>query len=430
MQFGLTTVLYNDLNNLSMKNKTLLFFSLLIIGLYSSINAQTQFLQQIGVKDSLYSNSLKESRAFYIQLPTSYTANPDRNYPVVYIIDGEVLLPTVTNVHEFYYGGFMPEMILVGISNAHHRTRDLTPSTITTKYGMPFNQENGKADQFLQFLKEELMPHIAKQYRTTSYRTLIGHSYGGLFAMHTLIHHPELFTNYIAIDPSLNWDSQKLLHQAKTALATKNYKNKGLYLSLGGQLHMQNPNITIDNVMQDTSDFTEFARSNIAFAELIKSNAKNGLTLEWEFFPKELHGSIPFPSIRNGLLSLFEWFQMEKTDRFNSPDTPKEELLKIIQYRAQKLEQHFGYAVAPYPEDLFNMSGYMSLQAAQPEKAKMFFQLAIDHYPKSANVYDSMAEFYEGQKDYKKASEFISKAYKLSGSDYHQKRMHEIQAKL
>ncbi len=43
----------------------------------------------------------------------------------------------------------MPEMVVVGISNGKNRLRDLTTSTIKTQYGMPFNDKNGKAENFI-----------------------------------------------------------------------------------------------------------------------------------------------------------------------------------------------------------------------------------------------------------------------------------------
>ncbi len=94
--------------------------------------------------DSLYSQTLKESRNIYIQLPNSYNPEKNQKYPVVFILDGEIFLPTLADVHNYYSGGFMPEMVLVGISNEKNRLRDLTTSTITTNYGMPFNEENGE----------------------------------------------------------------------------------------------------------------------------------------------------------------------------------------------------------------------------------------------------------------------------------------------
>ena len=400
---------------------------------YQCVNAQAsqnpQFLQKTGVLDSLYSEILKESRDIYIQLPANYSPENNQKYPVVYILDGEVFLPTAANVLDFYSGGFMPEMVLIGVSNRKNRMRDLTTSTIKTMYGRPFNEKNGEAENFIRFMEDELIPFAEDKYPVTNFRTLIGHSYGGLFAIYSLLDHPDLFANYIAIDPSLDWDNQSLLEHSKTVLNSRSYKDKSLFVSLGGQLDMQNPDITIDNVMQDSTEFTLFARSNIAFSNLVRQNSNNGLAFDWRFYPRDLHGTISFPSIMDGLISLFEWFQMENTAKFNSPDTPKDELYRIVKYRENKLQSHFSYKVPPYPEDLLNVLGLMSLDMQQTEKARMFFEFAIEYYPRSVNACDSMADYLEGQKEYANAVKFAEKAYELSGSDYHKKRLEELKAK-
>ena len=394
---------------------------------HSQTNQNNQFLQKVGTVDSLYSKTLEEYRAIYVQLPDNYNPNSDKKYPVVYILDGEVFLPTVNDVQNYYSGGFTPEMVLVGISNSKNRMRDLTTSKIILQYS---NEENGEAANFSKFMETELIPFVEKKYPVTNFRTLIGHSYGGLFTIYTLIHHPQLFSNYLAIDPSLDWDDQKLMNESREILSSQNYKGKSLFMSLSRQLHMQKPQVTIENVMQDTSEFTLFARSNVTFSNIVKQNKNNELAFEWKFYPKDIHGTIPFPSIMDGLLFDFEWYQWENTDKFNSPDTPKEELFKVIKYREQKLQNHFGYAVPPYPEEILNMSGYMSLDMEQPEKAKMFFEFLIGYYPKSANAYDSMADYYERTNDYKNALKFVTKANEINPSDYYKQRMEEFKEKI
>jgi len=400
----------------------------IIITLQQSLIAQTKFLQCVGALDSVYSENLKESRRFFVQYPASYRVTSNKKYPVAFVLDGHGLLPVVNLVQGFYSGGFMPEMILIGISNSEHRTRDLTTSKVETMYGMPYKQEHGEAAQFTEFLKSELIPFVEEKYPVTSFRTLIGHSYGGLFTMHTLVHHPELFSNYIAIDPSLDWDGEQLLKEAQVKLKAHNYKGKSLFMSLNGQLHNQNPAVTIENVMEDTSEFTMFPRANINFSKLLKEQA-SGLQVAWKFYPRDLHGTIPFPSIMDGLIFDFKWFQMERTDKFNDPNTPKEELRAIITHRENKLQDYFKYPVTPYPEDLFNALGYMSMDMEQMDKAEMFFKFAIKFYPTSSNTYDSMADFYEKNNKPKEAFKMVSKAYELSGKVYYKKRMEALKNK-
>ncbi len=388
-----------------------------------------QFLSQVGQVDSLYSNTLQETRTIYVQLPESYDPTRKQKYPVAYILDGEVFLPTLSNVHQFYSGGFMPEMVLVGISNSEHRTRDLTTSEIKMKYGFPFNEPNGQAESFFTFLQNELIPYVESKYPVTNYRSLIGHSYGGLFTIFALVHHPEVFANYLAIDPSLDWDDQKLLKQAEAKLPTQDYLYKSVYVSMSGQLHPQNPKVTIDNVMKDSSEFTLFARSILRFRELAENNSENALNFHWQFYPTEIHGTIPLPSIGDGMQALFSWFQMENTDRFNSPDTPNKELASIIRYRANKLALFFGYPVPPYPEDLLNVLGLMSWDMEQKEKSKMFFEFALEYYPRSAAAHAAMADFYERSEDKVQALKYATQAYELSGSEDHKRRMEALSNK-
>ena len=349
---------------------------------------------------------------------------------MVYVLDGETHLPTVASVQNYYSGGFTPDMILVGISNQQNRTRDLTISKITNRRGGAYTQETGGANNFTQFLEEELIPYIDKKYPTTNYRTLIGHSYGGLFTINTLVHHSHLFANYLAIDPSLDWDNQKLVKEAAVVLKKNSFKNKALFISLGGQLHMQRTNITIDNIMDDKSDYTLFGRSNLEFTKIAQEQKKNGLKTAWKFYKNDIHGTISFPSIRDGLISFFEWYKIKDTHKFNSPETPTSELLNIIKNQEERYLKHFGYFSPPFDEELLTMSGYMFLEMKQLKKSLAFFMLAVKYYPKSANAFDSLAEFYASQKDFAKAVENETKAHDISKSAAHLKKITEYTSNL
>lgn len=408
-----------------------LLLSTIITFLFISLKGQAQsdYLIHIGLKDSVHSEVLNETREFYVVLPDTYVEGSDTKYPVVFLLDGDVMLNALQTVHSYYSGGFMPDMILVGISNAENRTRDLTTSELSERRGQPYNQENGEADKFTSFIESELIPFVEDHYPVTNYRTLIGHSYGGLFTVNMLLNHTELFENYLAIDPSMDWDEQKLLKESKDILSQKSFAGKSLFVSLGGQLHMADTDITINNVMKDTTEFTLFARSIIEFSEIVKANKDNELNFQWEFYPNDLHGTIPLPSIMDGMIEMFSWYQMEDINKFNDPETSKEVLYDIIKHREKKLKEHFGYAVAPYPNFLFNMSGYMNMDMGNFDKALMYFQLNTEYFPNDANTYDSLADYYESQNDTENALKNVTKAYELSGSEAHKERLEGLKGK-
>jgi tetratricopeptide (TPR) repeat protein len=132
----------------------------------------------------------------------------------------------------------------------------------------------------------------------------------------------------------------------------------------------------------------------------------------------------------DGLISVFEWYQMENVDKYNMPTTTADEINKIVRYRQHKLETHFGYAVPPFPEFLINMQGYMSMNMGQMERAKMYFELTIEYYPNSPNSYDSMADYYERNNDYKNALKFVAKAYEINANEYYKQRIEELKEKI
>ena len=55
------------------------FFVLMQLLGNAQINKNQQFLKKIGIIDSLYSETLKEYREIYIQLPTNYNPKKIRN---------------------------------------------------------------------------------------------------------------------------------------------------------------------------------------------------------------------------------------------------------------------------------------------------------------------------------------------------------------
>lgn len=95
--------------------------------------------------------------------------------------------------------------------------------------------EGGGAANFMRFFGEELIPHIDSTFRTHDYRMLVGHSFGGLFAVHALVHDPDLFDAYIAISPSLQWDEQMLVSQADAFFRDTDALAKTLYMTTGNE---------------------------------------------------------------------------------------------------------------------------------------------------------------------------------------------------
>ena len=171
----------------------------------------------IGEAVHIRSSVLKEERTLLISKPAGYEDGADR-YPVLYVLDGETLFRSSSAIAEFLAASErIPEMLVVAIASGsfQQRTRDLTPPS-SAEIDNRFSPGNGGADAFLSFVADELIPLVDKTYRTRPYRVLAGHSFGGLFAIHALTAKPNLFNAYIAIDPTLSWNSGAVVEEAES----------------------------------------------------------------------------------------------------------------------------------------------------------------------------------------------------------------------
>ncbi len=141
----------------------------------------------------------------YVRLPQDYAANPEKRYPVVYVLDGDSLFPIIAATHLFLtIDDDLPEAIVVGIAYGsfdpaiNKRGVDFMPPSPDLAPG-----KSGAA-AFERFLGSELLPAVEARYRTdASRRVLFGQSRGGSFVLYSAFADPDLFWGRIASSPAL-----------------------------------------------------------------------------------------------------------------------------------------------------------------------------------------------------------------------------------
>lgn len=396
---------------------------------YTSAQTNQDNLFQIGTKDSVYSNILKENRQIWVQVPESAkaTTNHPNKYPVVCVLDGRVHFLSICAVLNQLAPGALPEMIVVGIENSENRTRDLTPTKVTEARGASdWVKDSGGGEKFTDFLAQELIPYIDKKYPTTPHKTLVGHSFGGLIVVNTVLNHPELFTNYIAIDPSLWWDNEALNSQLAERLSDKKYEGKSLFLSIANPLPPDTEK-DINILVKDNSIRTEGLRATYKFSKIASETTNSTLRFSYKYYENENHGTVPMISIYDGMYFLYPWYKMSGkfVDVLRDPTATSETIVNAVNNRYKTLSNHLGYTIHP-EEDLLNNLGYMFMTNS-PKKSFAFFTMLIESYPKNANGYDSMSDYYISQNDTKNAIKYVKIAYKISGSNYHKKKLEGLE---
>jgi hypothetical protein len=172
---------------------------------------------EIGRSFRIGSRILGEARVIDVSLPADYGSS-DRRYPVLVVLDGEDAHLIAAAIARFYATmSQLPPLIVVGVRNTD-RMRDMTPAPVAGFRPPPEAGTAGGADRFLAFLAEELIPHLDRSYRTAPMRVLVGHSLGGLFALHALAKRPELFTGYVIMEPAVWWNNQREFEAARMVL--------------------------------------------------------------------------------------------------------------------------------------------------------------------------------------------------------------------
>jgi uncharacterized protein len=150
--------------------------------------------------DTVVSAKVGEPREFWIALPDRYNESTE-NFPVIYMMDGDLNFNSgvIGGVRQAAWLGEIPEFIIVGIKNTN-RSKDIFPEEVTYPDG---SQDGGRANQYLDFVGDELIPRVAKTYRTGDYRILYGTSNTGFTAVHALFRRPDLANAYIAASATL-----------------------------------------------------------------------------------------------------------------------------------------------------------------------------------------------------------------------------------
>ncbi|WP_082773760.1 alpha/beta hydrolase [Hymenobacter sp. PAMC 26628] len=234
-----------------------------------------------------------------------------------------------------------------------------------------------------------MIPYIDAHYPTTPHRTLIGHSFGGLLVMNTLVHHPSLFDNYVAIDPSMFWDQEKLLKQAHEALAQPQFAGRSLFVASAnstGQDSLQ--------VLKNTSSGGAFTRSKWKLRDELARNRSNGLRSAYRYYPADTHNTVPLPATYDALHFLFPGYALSPALTNDLSDTAsKVDQAALLEAHYRQISAQTGYPVLP-PEVTVNGMAYYMMLKGQAARSLALFQLNARNYPTSFNVHDSLGDYY------------------------------------
>lgn len=265
-------------------------------------------------RQAMKSNVTGKEYAISVALP--YTYNPDglkggpfsRTLPawsVVYLTDANWHMGMTTEfVREMAWCGRTLDAIVIGIGYpevdspqenwrnvSEWRADDLTP--VQSDEGEKADSEwlnrpvkSGGGANFLAFLKQELIPWVEQNYRADpEKRVLVGHSYGGSFALYAMFQEPGLFRSYLAASPYIG--PSGWLDRIESEYAAK-------HSDLAAQLYLA------AGALEDSETDTTVADA-ARFASVLASRNFKSLSVTNQVFPDENHCEAVAPALHSGL---------------------------------------------------------------------------------------------------------------------------------
>lgn len=310
------------------------------------------------------STVLGEQRTIHISLPRGYDDSGKTRYPVIYTLDGNHHLRMVSGTVDWLStrARKIPSSIVVAIPNVD-RFRDMTPTQAKNN-----TRKGAGAAKFLQFISDELIPYVDKNYPTRDVRVLSGHSLAGQFTLYALLEKPTLFNGYIAHSPWVRYDDMALIKRAKKVLPTFQNIDRFVFMSIGYE--------------------PALIKSYEQMANLLAS-APKGLVSYSQTYELEDHMSTPSLTMHNALSAFSNYYGWTI-----SPEVSNQGLAAIKTF-FKNAEKRQGKSLK-IPENVLNDSGYALLLGSNKiNEAIEVFEFANKLYPNSSNTYDSLAEAYE-----------------------------------
>ncbi|MCH7340474.1 alpha/beta hydrolase [Acinetobacter higginsii] len=228
--------------------------------LKSQTNIQQRFV--------IASKYTKHDYLIQISVPTGEV--PSEGFPVLYVLDGNAAFDSAANIAKSVGGGAnrlgLSPVAIVAIGYPQQNSFDVEKRALdyTPKASAEFQKQAkytyGGADQFIQFIEKELKPAIQTKIKVNSQQqSLFGHSFGGLFVLHTFFSQPQMFQRYIAASPSLWFDNYALLNRQADWLKNQN-KTQDIMLmtTVGTHEHGRSPTPDAESLQKQNNFYQNF----------------------------------------------------------------------------------------------------------------------------------------------------------------------------
>ena len=204
-------------------------------------------------------------------------------YPVIYLLDGNAYFPAFHAAKRAQKRLRGSILVAIGYPSDTpldfvRRAFDLSPPAPPARNDPP----QGGQELFLDFIEKRLMPKVAERFKVDQdQRSLVGHSFGGMFGVYTLFTRPTLFQHVVAVSPSLWWQDRYLL-EPERAFSKRAH---------AGQLNLTHSSLTL---LMGERDLVQSIQDARALQGRLQDLSQYGLRSDFQIEAGEDHMSVPF----------------------------------------------------------------------------------------------------------------------------------------
>jgi len=327
------------------------------------------------------SADLRDIRDVKIHLPKGYEKDSVSRFPLTIVLEEEKLFDLYVGYASFFAAQDQaPEQIIVGVNLSSTYEKDLDYSD--------GGKLTSQSKQFYTFLRDELIPYVENNYKTSPFVSIVGEGLAGNFVLSYLQEEIPVFNAYISLNPTLSPDAKAQVESYN--LGRMASMNSSFYYYISG-----NPFDTKGENLKRIQEFGKFMKStgvknfNVTFDELISSPSSSSVIGE---------------AISRSFAKVFETYSGISADEFNKniKDLDPPSAIAYIEKKYLDIELLFGANIGIRQRDVVAIEGII-IDQENGDYLIDFGEMILKLYPTSEMGNYYLGRYYESGQNYKEA---------------------------
>lgn len=340
------------------------------------------------ITKGLESDILETTRDIKIYLPEGYEKDSLKNYPLSIVLDSELMFDIyVGNSVLFAKKDKAPKQIVVGIPMQETRNKDIA-----------FDRNTGRlsnsANNFYQFLRDEVLFFMESNYRTSPFISFIGQGYSANLVTHFLQENTAFINSFVCINPSF---SDFLGSQLQSYNLNKFSKEDNtFYFYINNAESFSSNKKTKIKEIQDALSLTEIKNFNIITDNI---NTDSSISAIGEAIPR-------------AMTNIFEVYSAITKQEFdeNIKDLSPVDAIAYLENKYLEIEFLFGTNMGIREKDVYAVEKII-MEKENGDFLRDFGKMILKRFPTSPLGEYYIGMYYETGKMYKKALKYYKIGY-------------------